>query len=118
MKVIPLVLIVLAMPLIVGVVPRNWLYGFRTWYTLSSDAVWYRANRFVGVVVVVAGGVGVRLDFLLSVPWSDPARQAADALGWMSFGVAGHIALSLVRPQRCRGPVAPRGLRAADADRP
>jgi SdpI/YhfL family protein len=42
---VPLLIIVLSIPMILRKVPRNSLYGFRTAYTLSSDEVWYRANK-------------------------------------------------------------------------
>jgi len=46
---IPAVLILLiAIPLILGLIPRNWGYGIRTTKTLSDDRIWYRANRYGG----------------------------------------------------------------------
>jgi uncharacterized membrane protein len=41
-----------AVPLILGLVPRNRLYGVRTPRTLSADRIWYPANRLGGVAVV------------------------------------------------------------------
>lgn len=43
-----LLIIIVSAPLILGVVPRNRIYGVRTRKTLSDDSVWYRANRFGG----------------------------------------------------------------------
>lgn len=37
-----------SVPLICGLVPRNWYYGIRTAKTLSEDRIWYAANRFGG----------------------------------------------------------------------
>ena len=51
----PLTIIALSIPLILQKIPRNRLYGFRTAYTLSSDAVWYRANKIAGVAVLLGG---------------------------------------------------------------
>jgi hypothetical protein len=48
-------IIALAIPTILELVPRNRIYGFRTPYTMSSDAVWYRANRLSGFAFLVAG---------------------------------------------------------------
>ena len=48
--------IVLAIPLILGIVPRNWFYGVRTPRTLASDESWYPANRIGGVILL---GLGV-----------------------------------------------------------
>lgn len=45
----------LAIPLLLGRIPRNGLYGFRTPLTLSSDAVWYPANRFAARGLIIWG---------------------------------------------------------------
>lgn len=50
-----LLVIGLAIPMVVGWVKPNNLYGFRTAKTLSSEAVWYPANRFAGVTLILAG---------------------------------------------------------------
>jgi uncharacterized membrane protein len=52
---VPLLIVVLCIPLILQKIPRNRLYGFRTCYTLSSDVVWYRANKICGVALTIAG---------------------------------------------------------------
>lgn len=52
---VPLLFIALAIPLILGVVPRNWFYGLRTRRTLESDALWYPANRFGGWILLAVG---------------------------------------------------------------
>jgi uncharacterized membrane protein len=52
---VPLLVIAISIPLILGKVPRNHWYGFRTPKTLSSDAVWYPANRIGGKYLCVAG---------------------------------------------------------------
>jgi uncharacterized membrane protein len=46
---------VLSVPLIVGIVPRNRLYGFRVPATLGDDRVWYAINRRVGAEMLIAG---------------------------------------------------------------
>lgn len=46
---------VVGMPMALGRVRRNSLYGFRTRKTLSSDHVWYLANRYSGRALVGAG---------------------------------------------------------------
>jgi len=51
----PLVIIAVSIPLILEKVPRNHWYGFRTPKTLSSDAVWYPANKIGGKYFVAAG---------------------------------------------------------------
>ena len=49
--------IVLAIPLILGIVPRNWFYGVRTPRTLAADESWYPANRIGGVILLGLGAV-------------------------------------------------------------
>ena len=51
----PLAIIALAIPLILEKVPRNRYYGFRTPFTMSSDPIWYRANKIAGITLVAAG---------------------------------------------------------------
>lgn len=47
----------LAMPLVLGLIPRNRFYGMRTPKALSDDGVWYPVNRVSGVVIMIASGV-------------------------------------------------------------
>jgi hypothetical protein len=53
--IVPFMLVSLSLPLIYQIVPRNRLYGFRTPYTLSSEDVWYRANKICGIALLAAG---------------------------------------------------------------
>jgi len=43
--------------LLLGEVPRNRFLGLRTKWSLSSDVVWKKSQRFAGVTGVAAGGV-------------------------------------------------------------
>lgn len=46
---VPAILIlVFSIPLILGLIPRNRLYGIRTAKTVADESCWYRANRFGG----------------------------------------------------------------------
>jgi len=63
--VMPVALILLVIPLILEKIPRNRLYGFRTAYTMSSDEVWFRANKILGVALLIAGFVWLCLGMLL-----------------------------------------------------
>jgi hypothetical protein len=52
---IPAILILIAsIPLVIGIVPRNRVYGIRTCKTLSDDSIWYPANRFGGWSMIIA----------------------------------------------------------------
>jgi uncharacterized membrane protein len=46
--------LILSIPLALGMIPRNRLYGFRTRRTLADDAVWYRVNRVAGFGIMIA----------------------------------------------------------------
>ena len=77
----PVVIILLALPLIFGMVPRNRWYGFRSSKARHSDEMWYRANRLGGTYQAVAGlieliGLGV-----IAVAVGDPSQAAWWALG-------------------------------------
>lgn len=54
---VSIISIVLAIPVILKKVPRNWFYGFRTPKTMSSDEVWYEANRIAGLGLLTVGVV-------------------------------------------------------------
>ncbi len=51
----PILVIMVSVPLILNMVPRNRFYGFRTPRTRSSDEIWYPANRFSGITLMIAG---------------------------------------------------------------
>jgi len=50
-------LFVAAVPLLLGLVPRNRFYGFRTPKTLSSEDVWQRVNRRAAVAMMIASSI-------------------------------------------------------------
>lgn len=51
------VIAVISVPLILGLVPANGVYGFRTRLTRSSPDIWYPANAFMGWALLVAACV-------------------------------------------------------------
>ena len=48
------VLAVVSVPMMLGRVPPNQLYGFRTRLTLSKAEIWYSANAFAGGALFIA----------------------------------------------------------------
>jgi hypothetical protein len=89
-----LLLFIVAVPLVLGVIPRNRLYGFRTTKTLSDDGVWYRVNRLAGVAVMIASGVYGAV----AVTWPYD-RAAADNFStwWLHLAAfAGPIVVGLI----------------------
>jgi len=51
------ILFIVAVPLALGLIPRNRLYGFRTRTTLADDSTWFRVNRFAGFGIMVASAI-------------------------------------------------------------
>jgi uncharacterized membrane protein len=51
------ILFLLAIPLVLGLIPRNRFYGMRTRTTLSNDRRWYSGNRVAGVAILLASGI-------------------------------------------------------------
>jgi uncharacterized membrane protein len=47
-------ILVVSLPLLVGLIPRNRIYGIRTRKTLSDDRTWYSVNRFGGEMILAA----------------------------------------------------------------
>lgn len=74
--VVGLVGIGLSIPLLLNKVPRNPVYGFRTRLTLSSDEIWYPANRFAAKLLIPWGIVNVLIAIpaLRMLPLSDAAQ--------------------------------------------
>lgn len=59
----------LAIPLILGRVPRNPVFGFRTCATMGDEALWFQANAYFGLNLVMACIVGTVLAMLLHTWW-------------------------------------------------
>lgn len=84
----------LSVPLVLGVVPPNGIYGFRTSLTRSSPAIWYRANAFLGWALLLAAVVSVAGLVRLSTP---RARRVMWAMWAMFVGpILGAVAASFV----------------------
>ncbi len=66
-----IIILLFSIPLVLGIVPRNRVYGIRTCKTLSDDAVWYPANRFGGWALIVSSGISIVVSWML--PY-DPIR--------------------------------------------
>lgn len=55
----------MAIPLALGLVPPNRLCGVRTRATLSDERLWYRANRVGGVSLIMSSAVYLTVAALL-----------------------------------------------------
>lgn len=47
-------ILLLALPLIFGLIPPNRVYGIRTAETLATPRLWYRANRYGGRALLMS----------------------------------------------------------------
>jgi uncharacterized membrane protein len=66
---IPSLLIsVVAIPLVLGWIPRNRWYGIRTAQTLSDEGLWYRSNRFGGWAFLLSGLVYFAVAHMFPAP--------------------------------------------------
>jgi uncharacterized membrane protein len=58
-------LVLVAIPLVLRMVPPNVIYGFRTRTTLSDDAIWFEANAHFGRRLIVTSLCGVIAAYLI-----------------------------------------------------
>jgi uncharacterized membrane protein len=72
---VALLMIALSLPLIYEKVPPNGWYGFHTPKTMSSDSMWYRANKLGGRYFVAAALVQLVAALLLSGIWPEAVTQ-------------------------------------------
>ena len=70
-----LLVVLLGIPMIMGRVRPNRVYGFRTRKTLSSPEVWYPANRAAGRAMAVAGLLLIAATVCLMLLWEDAPRD-------------------------------------------
>ena len=65
-----LLMAILAIPMILGKVPPNSVYGFRTKQTISDPEIWYPANAYAGKWLLAWGVMMLAAALLL--PWLLP----------------------------------------------
>ena len=85
-----------AVPLLAGVVPPNWLYGFRTPETMASPDAWYPANRLMGCYLL--GSQLLAVASLAAVSGAMQRRFGRDRVTW---GVLWACVMSLVGIGAC-----------------
>jgi uncharacterized membrane protein len=62
---LPTLVTVLSLPLALGLVGPNEVYGYRTSRSLGSPAAWYAANSIAGWCGIVAAGVSLAAAYLI-----------------------------------------------------
>ena len=91
---LPLLILMLSLPMILGKVPPNGTYGFRTPKTMSSPEVWYAANRAAGWFMLAA--MVVSICFNLVLWWTFPEWPLERMLSWMTGGMLIPLLISLL----------------------
>jgi cadmium resistance protein CadD (predicted permease) len=73
----PITLIVVSIPMLLNLVPRNWMYGVRTRETMASDAAWEAGNRLGALAIIRASVVWLLAATYLPRPYVKPVGIAA-----------------------------------------
>ena len=92
--VLPIVLMLLAVPLVLGKVSPNWLLGFRTRKTVSSPAIWYRANRVAGWLLIAASALAICFNAALWSLHPDWPREVL--MSWMLRATIASVLLASI----------------------
>lgn len=96
-----LLMIALAIPMILGRVPPNPLYGLRCRETLADPVVWYRANAVSGRWLAALGASLIVLAACLAVvPRISAEAQSLICTAWLLVGVLWLAAASMLLARR------------------
>jgi hypothetical protein len=88
----------LSIPMILGKLKPNGMYGFRTPKTLSSDDAWYKSNAYMGRLLLVWGfavSAGSVLLYLVPALRQDLAAYNLSVTGIVLGGLALIFALGI-----------------------
>ena len=91
---LPLLILMLSLPMILGKVPPNGAYGFRTPKTMSSPEVWYPANRAAGWFMLAA--MVVSICFNVALWWAFPEWPIQRTVSWMTGGTMIPLSIGLL----------------------
>lgn len=69
---VSLLLVALAVPLALRLVPRNAVYGFRTRATMANDELWLSANAYFGQRLIVGTVFGCALAIIMYLLFALP----------------------------------------------
>ena len=78
----PATMILLSIPLLFDMVPRNWMYGVRTRETMASDAAWAAGNRLGAIALIGASVVWLLAATYLPRRYVKPVGIAAVLLAF------------------------------------
>ena len=91
--IVPLIVAAVSVPMLLGRVPPNQLYGYRTRKTLSSPDIWYKANRVAGRNMFAAGALALIVNLCL---WALLERPEKALTLWMANVLTALLVLSCV----------------------
>jgi len=77
----PLLFTAISLPLMLGLVEPNPIYGVRTATTLASEDAWYAANRASGIAGLAAGLIGFAANTLVARSKAAPLRKITICAG-------------------------------------
>ena len=72
---LPLLLLALAVPLALGMVEPNGLYGFRTAASRASEANWYAANGAAGWTMAILSLAALALNLIFGRRLASPLKR-------------------------------------------
>jgi uncharacterized membrane protein len=81
------IIAVASVPMMLGLVPPNGIYGFRTRKTLSSPRIWSRANRFAGCALFIASAISAAI-FLVHPEYASGRSLAGLPVLLVPLGIA------------------------------
>ena len=81
------ILVLISLPLVVGMVPPNRIYGFRTAKTLSDSTIWYSANRFGGFAMIMAAAAYMVIASRVSLGGNNEHVGTLALLVFLAIGV-------------------------------
>jgi len=73
----PITMILVSIPLLLNILPRNSIYGVRTRETMASEAAWEAGNRLGGLALIAASVVWLLAATYLPRPYVKPVGVAA-----------------------------------------
>jgi hypothetical protein len=79
-----IIFLIISIPLVAGVIPRNRFYGMRTRKTLSDERVWRASNRFGGWLFIASSLI--YLTITAFVPYSSDSTT----MNWWAH-IAGFV---------------------------
>jgi hypothetical protein len=62
---VPAILLLVSIPMILGLIPPNAVYGYRTQYTINSLDIWYAENYRAGVAFAVISLIAIIVTYLI-----------------------------------------------------